>query len=204
MKLSTSNRLDAKTKRELLKTRCLQLKLAKESNEAIAEQLFREGIGVEREGKLEKAYAPSYVAKVIREALGEVAAERSSYGKELQVILDHDLETLIDYWMPRALGEVVDDDGVPIQPSLKAADLVRKLTADRALLTGANEAKRLEVEIQTSNALDGFITTLRALLDEETFGKVIAAIDQATQLNSEYYQSRQIEGNDVIDAQVIE
>ena len=190
MKLSTSNRLDAKTKRELLKTRCLELKLAKESNETIAAQLFREGIGVERDGKLEKAYAPAYVAKVIRTALSEVAAERSSYGKELQIILDHDLETLIDYWMPRALGETIDEDGNPIPPSLKAADLVRKLTADRAILNGANEAKRLEIQVQLDSALDGFISTLRALMPEEHFNSVILAIDQATTMNSEYWSEQ--------------
>lgn len=207
VKLSTSRKQDAQVKRELLKSRCLELKLAKESNEAIAAQLFREGLGVERDGKLEKAYAPAYIAKIIRTSLSEVAADRSGYGKELQVILDHDLETLIDYWMPRALGEAIDEDGNPIPASIKAADLVRKLTADRALLTGANEAKRLEVEIQTSNALDGFITTLRNFLSESAWEEVMKAIDTATQLNSEYWQSnqKQIEGNDgIIDAQVLE
>jgi hypothetical protein len=207
MKLSTSKRQEAQVKRELLKSRCLELKLAKESNEAIAAQLFREGLGVERDGKLEKPYAPGYVAKIIRTSLSEIAAERSGYGQELQVILDHDLETLINYWMPIALGEAVDNDGNPLPPSLKAADLVRKLTADRALLTGANEAKRLELAVKYESDVENFVNVLRELLDEETFSKILTAIDQATQLNSEYWSQnqKQLEGNsDILEADIVE
>lgn len=204
MKISTSRKLDAQAKRELMMEIALKLKLEKKSNEEIAQALYQQGIGVERDDKL-TPYSPKYISSVVKESLKLVAADRNEYGRQVQVILDHDLTTLIDYWMPRALGEAVDDDGNPIQPSVKAADLVRKLTADRANLVGANEAKKIEVQIEVNSALEGFVSTLKEFLSESAWDEVIGAIDKATIASQEYWQSqKQLQSaEDIIDAEVV-
>ena len=196
MKLSTSNRLDAQVKREKFKELALSWKLKHFSDEEIAAKLFDEGIGVESEGKLAKPYAPSYVSKVIRESLKEIAAERTDYGKSLAVVLEADLDELLEFWRPKALD--------PDAPSLKAADLVRKIIQQKAEMCGANAPLLQQIQIKYESDVENFVNVLRELLDEDTFSKILTAIDQATKLNSEYYQSRQLDGNDVIDAQVIE
>ena len=109
--------------------------------------------------------------------------------------------------MPRALGEAIDEDGNPIQPSVKAADLVRKLTADRANLVGANEAKKIEVQIEVNSALEGFVSTLRELMPESAFEEVIKAIGMAETLNAEFHkEQKQLQSatDDVIDATIVE
>ena len=48
---------------------------------------------------------------------------------------------------------------------------------------------------------------IKELVDEETFSKILTAIDQATQLNSEYWSQnqKQIEGNsDILEADIVE
>lgn len=199
MKISTSKRLDAQAKRELTKETCLRLKLAHKSNEEIAQALYEDGIGVEKDGKLVKPYAPKYVAVLTKDALREVAAERSDHGKLLQIELEQELTDLISFWRPRAM----DDDA----PSLKAADFVRKAVADLATLSGANEPVKVQVEIQVNNALESFVTTLRELMPEDHFESVLAAITKAEQLNAEFYQSqKQLAASDenIIDATIVD
>jgi hypothetical protein len=206
MKISTSRKQDAQVKREKAFELVLKHKLARLDNDAIARELYKEGIGVEEGGELVRPYSTKYVSSLVREALKQVAAERSEYGQSVQVQLDHDLETLVQYWMPRALGEAVDENGEVLQPSIKAAELVRKLTADRAVLTGANEAKRLEVSIQLESTLDQFISTLRQLMPEDHFESVIKAISAAEEMNSAYWrEQKQLQSgdSDIIDADIV-
>jgi hypothetical protein len=207
VKLSTSTRQDAKLKRELLKTRSVELKLKHYDNDAIAKQLYQEGLGVESEGTLTKPYSGPYIGKIVKEAMREIAADRGDHGKLLQLELEQELQDLITAWRPAALGEAVDSEGNPLPMSVKAADFVRKAVADLATLGGANEPVKVQVQIQVDSALDQFISTLRQLMPEDHFQSVITAIDTATAMNSEYWQSqqKQIEGEtDIIDAQVIE
>jgi hypothetical protein len=196
MKLSTSNKLDAQVKREKFKELALSWKLKHFSDEEIAAKLFDEGIGVESEGKLAKPYAPSYISKVIRESLKEIAAERTDYGKSLAVVLESELDELLEFWRPKALD--------PDAPSLKAADLVRKIIQQKAEMLGANAPIAHQLEIKYQNDVENFVNVLRELMSESAFEEVIKAIDTATTLNSEYYQSRQIEGSsDIIEGEII-
>lgn len=207
MKISTSRRQDAQVKREKTFELVLKHKLARLDNDAISRELYKEGIGVEEDGQLVRPYSTKYVSSLVREALKTVAAERTEYGRSVQVQIDHDLETLIQYWMPRSLGEAVDENGEAIPPSIKAAELVRKLSADRALLTGANESKKLEIQIQLESTLDSFISTLRMLMPESAFDEVIKAISAAEEMNSAYWANqKQLQGaaDDVIDATIVE
>ena len=207
MRQITSRKQDAKTKKELLYSRCLELKLKHLDNDAIAAKLYQEGLGVEEAGELKRQYSSAYIGKVVREALREVAAERGDHGKLLQIELEQELQDLIAAWRPAALGEAVDSDGNPLPMSVKAADFVRKAVADLATLSGANEPVKVQVQLQVDSALEGFVSTLRALMPEAAFGEVIKAIDQATQLNSEYWSQnqKQIEGNsDILEADIVE
>lgn len=199
MKLSTSNRLDAQVKREKFKELALSWKLKHFSDEEIAKKLFDSGIGVESEGQLTKPYASSYVSKVIRETLKEIAAERTDYGKSLALVLEAELDELLEFWRPKALD--------PEAPSLKAADLVRKIIQQKAEMLGANAPIQTQLEIKYQSDVENFVRVLRELLDEETFSKILTAIDQATQLNSEYWSQnqKQFEGNsDILEADIVE
>lgn len=207
MKLPTSRRQDSQVKKQLLYSRCLELKLKHLNNDDIAAKLYKEGLGVEEEGVLKKPYSSAYVSKIVREALREVAAERGDHGKLLQIELEQELQDLIAAWRPAALGEAVDEEGNPLPMSVKAADFVRKAVSDLATLSGANEPVKVQVQLQVDSALEGFVSTLRALMPETAFEEVIKAIDTATQLNSEYWQSnqKQIEGNsDILEADILE
>ena len=190
MKEITSRKQDSQTKKQILYSRCLQLKLKHLDNDAIAEALFKEGIGVEEGSELKRRYSSAYIGKVVRNALSEVAADREGYAKEVQVLIEGDLNSLIDTWMPLALGEKEDDEGNILPPSAKAAEIVRKCLVDKSALLGSNEAKKLEVEILTNNALDGFITTLRNFLSESAWEEVMKAIDTASAMNSEYWSEQ--------------
>lgn len=192
MKISTSNRQDAQTKRELTKEICLRLKLAHKSNDEIAQTLYDNGIGVEREGALVKPYSPRYVTEITKNALREVAAERGDHGKLLQIELEQELTDLISFWRPRAM----DNDA----PSLKAADFVRKAVADLATLSGANEPVKVQVQVQVNNALESFVNTLKELMPEEHFEHVIKAIERAEEINNEYWrEQKQLQSADVQD-----
>jgi hypothetical protein len=192
MKISTSNRQDAQTKRELTKEICLRLKLAHKSNDEIAQALYDNGIGVEREGALVKPYSPRYVTEITKNALREVAAERGDHGKLLQIELEQELTDLISFWRPRAM----DNDA----PSLKAADFVRKAVADLATLSGANEPVKVQVQVQVNNALESFVNTLKELMPEEHFEHVIKAIERAEEINNEYWrEQKQLQSADVQD-----
>jgi hypothetical protein len=184
MKLSTSKRLDAQVKREKFKELALSWKLKHFSDEEIAAKLFDEGIGVEAEGELTKPYASSYVSKVIRESLKEIAADRTDYGKSLAVILEADLDELLEFWRPLALD--------PEAPSVKAADLVRKIIQQKAEMCGANAPILQQVEIKYQNDVENFVNVLRALMPEEHFNSVILAIDQATNMNAEYWSEQKL------------
>jgi hypothetical protein len=196
MRQITSSRQDAKTKKELLYSRSLQLKLQHLDNDAIAAKLYSEGLGVEEAGLLKHQYSGAYIGKVVRSALKEVAADRKDYGESLAVILEAELDELLEFWRPLALD--------PEAPSVKAADLVRKIIQQKAEMCGANAPVLQQIEIKYQNDVENFVNVLRELLDEDTFSKILTAIDQATAMNSAYYQSRQLESGDAIDAQVIE
>jgi hypothetical protein len=176
----------------------LALKLQHFDNDAIASKLYQEGLGVEEAGELTKPYSGAYIGKVVRSALKEVAADRKDYGESLAVILEAELDELLEFWRPRAMDSE--------NPSVKAADLVRKIVQQKAELCGANAPILQQIEIKYQNDVENFVNVLRELLDEETFSKILTAIDQATQLNSEYWsQNKQIEGNDaIIDCEVLE
>ena len=91
MKISTSRRQDSQVKAERLKEGALRLKLKHLDNDAIAKQLFDEGIGVEEEGQLVRPYSSKYISSVIRSELKEIAADRGNYGKEMQSVLEAEL-----------------------------------------------------------------------------------------------------------------
>lgn len=206
MKISTSRKLDAQAKRELAKETCLRLRLQHKSNEEISQALYKDGIGVEKDGELVKPYAPKYVAAITKDALRDVAAERSDHGRLLQIELEQELTDLITAWRPHALGEAIDNEGAPLPMSVKAADFVRKAVADLAVLSGANEPVKVQVEVQVNNALEGFVSTLRELMPESAFDEVIKAITMAETLNAEFHQEqKQLQGaaDDVIDADII-
>jgi hypothetical protein len=206
MRQITSRKQDSKVKAELLKEKALKLKLAHMDNDAIAEALFKDGIGVEKPDEPLRPYSAAYVGKVIREALKEVAADRSTYGKEVAILIENDLDSLIEAWRPLALGESTDDDGNLLPPSVKAAEIVRKCLSDKANLLGSNAPVETIVSVRVDSALSGFVDTLRQLMPEDHFQSVIAAIDTATQLNSEYWsQNKQIEGDSaIIDCEVLD
>jgi hypothetical protein len=197
VKISTSRRQDSQVKAERLKEGALKYKLQHLDNDAIAKQLFDEGIGVEEEGKLVRPYSSKYISSVIRAELKEIAADRGNYGKEMQSVLEAELVELIDFWREKATD--------PDAPSLKAADLVRKLTMDRAALIGANAPVEQIISVRVDSALSGFVETLRQLLDEETFDKIISAISQAEQLSMEFHkEQKQLQSSEeIIDAEVL-
>jgi hypothetical protein len=206
MKQITSRKLDAQAKKELAREIALRLKLEHKSNEEIAQALYAEGIGVEKEGVLTKPYAAKYVGAIVKDALREVAADRSDHGRLLQIELEQELTDLITAWRPHALGEAVDNDGNPLPMSVKAADFVRKAVSDLALLSGANEPVKVQVEVQVNNALEGFVSTLRELMSESGFDEVLKAIAHAESLNAEYYkEQKQLQSgdSDIIDADII-
>ena len=187
--------------------KALEWKLKHFDNDAIAQKLYDEhGIGVEKEGELTKPYSAKYIGTIVKTALREVAAERSDHGKLLQIELEQELTDLITAWRPHALGEAVDNDGNPLPMSVKAADFVRKAVADLALLSGANEPVKVQVEVQVNNALEGFVSTLRELMSESGFDEVLKAIAQAESLNSEYHREQkqlQSAAEEIIDAEVL-
>jgi len=182
MRSITSKKQDAKVKAELLKEGALKYKLAHLDNDAIAVKLYEDGLGVEVEGKLAKPYSGSYIGKVIRETLKEIAAERVDHGKSVAILLEAELDELIEHWRPYALD--------PDAPSIKAADLVRKLIQQKAEMLGANAPITQQIEIKYQNDVENFVTVLRALMPEEHFNSVILAIDQATTMNSEYWSEQ--------------
>jgi hypothetical protein len=198
VKQITSRRQDSQVKAERLKEGALKYKLQHLDNDAIAHKLFDEGIGVEEQGELVRPYSAKYISGVIREGLRDVAAERGNYGKEMQSVLEAELVELIDFWREKATD--------PDAPSLKAADLVRKITMDRATLIGANAPVEQIISVRVDSALSNFVDTLRQLMPEEHFDHVIAAITQAEKLSSEYWaEQRQLKASDddVIDADIV-
>lgn len=206
MKLPTSRRQDSKVRKELLYQLCLKYKLEHLDGDAIAAKLYAEGLGVEEDGVLKKPYSSVYVSKIVREALKEVAASRDTYGKEMALVIENDLDELLTAWRPLALG-YTDEDGNDIPPNAKAAEVVRKCLSDKANLLGSNAPVETIISVRVDSALSGFVDTLRQLMPEAAFEEVIKAIDQATQLNSEYWSQnqKQIEGNsDILEADIVE
>jgi len=206
MKISNSRKLDAQTKKELMFDLVLKYKLAHLDNDSIAQKLYEEGIGVEKEGKLVKPYSGKYISSVIRQALKLIADERGSYGKEVAILIENDLDSLIEAWRPLALGEKQDEDGNFLPPNAKAAEIVRKCLADKSVLLGSNAPVETIVNVRVESALEGFVNTLRELLSESAWEEVLAAITRAEQLNAEFYQSQKqlAPSGDIIDATIVE
>jgi hypothetical protein len=204
MRIPTSKRQDSKVRKELLYQLCLKYKLEHLDGDAIAAKLYAEGLGVEEAGVLKKPYSSAYISKLVREALKEVAASRDTYGKEMAVVIENDLDELLEAWRPLALG-YTDDDGNEIPPNAKAAEVVRKCLSDKSTLLGSNAPVEQIISVRVDSALSNFVETLRNFMEESAFANLISAIDTATQLNSEYYQSRQLEGNDdILEATIVE
>lgn len=204
MRIPTSKRQDSKVRKELLYQLCLKYKLEHLDGDAIAAKLYAEGLGVEEEGVLKKPYSSAYVSKIVREALKEVAASRDTYGKEMALVIENDLDELLTAWRPLALG-YTDEDGNEIPPNAKAAEVVRKCLSDKSVLLGSNAPVEQIISVRVDSALSGFVETLRNFMPESSFSDLITAIESADRANSEYWQNqKQLDGNDVIDAQVIE
>ena len=173
-------------RRESMRAIAVKHKLSHCDNATIAKALAAEGFTNQRG----EPYSEGYVAGLVRDALREIATERSDNGKLLQISIQHDLEELLNTWRPLALGEIKDDNGDPIQPSAKAAEIVRKTLADLATLTGAQEAAKMQLEVKMNSELDQFVTVMKHYLPEEIFDQVLKAIDTANQDALEYWREK--------------
>lgn len=206
MKQITSSKQDSQVKRERLKELSLKWKLEHFDNDAIAQKLYEQGIGVEKDGALTKPYSGKYISSVIRLALQEIAADRSTYGKEAAILIENDLDSLIEAWRPLALGEKQDEDGNFLPPNAKAAEIMRKCLADKGILLGSNAPVESIISVRVESALDGFVSTLREVMSESAFDEVLKAIATAEQLSMEYHkEQKQLQSGDpdIIDADII-